>query len=236
MNILRNESGASIIEVMIGFALAGVLGVVIMNLTDMSNKNQSTALIKTDIQEIFGQFNTIFTNKTYCENTLGPLPLGSTIGAMRFSDQDVAPFAVAGQKYKSTKVQIKEMRLMPYDAATMPINQSEGTLSLHFKVTLEVLAKNYLGGKQIVKSWYPRVKMAIEIGDPGLTCIEAKLRCTNRGNDAYVAKPDSNDRASQDPTDDDGCFSFGNNHYMVRCLIPANASNINSAVVINCDI
>jgi hypothetical protein len=235
MNILRNQTGASIVEVMIGFALAGVLGVVIMNLTEMSNKNQSSALIKTDITEVFSQFNTIFTNKTYCENTLGPVPLGGTIMAMRYSDQDVAPFATVGQKYKSTKVQVKEMKLMPYDAATMPINP-DGTLSLHFKVTLEVLAKNYIGGKQVVKSWYPRVKMGVELGEQGFTCAEAKMRCTNRGNGAYVTKSDTNDPANPDPNDDDGCDSFADGHYQVRCLIPASASNINSAIVINCDI
>jgi hypothetical protein len=235
MNILRNQNGTSIIEVMVGFALAGILGVVIMNLTDMTNKNQATALVKADAQELISQFNTIFTNKTYCENTVGPVPLGGTIMAIRYSDQDVAPFAVSGQKYKSTKVQVKEMKLMPYDAATMSIN-SDGTLSLHFKVTIEILAKNYLGGKQIVKSWYPRVKMGVELGEQGFTCLEAKMRCTNRGNGAYVTKSDSNEPAVPDPNDDDGCDSFADNHYQVRCMIPASAANINSAIVISCDI
>lgn len=239
---LLSQSGMSLVQVMIAFALTGVLAVVIMNLTEQMQMQQNTALSNADIQEVVGHFNTILNNKDYCNNTFGPVKLGGTIGTLRYSsDPDAEPFAIAGQQFKKSKVQIDEMKVESFDPS-QDVLDSNGEMNLRFKVTMRKLGKKILGGKQFVKTWSPRVMLG-EISDEVTDyCETSKDQCLAKSANAkLLSLKDGEEFSSGDETKPEEWCEYANHPTnasqtvaVVGCFIPATSSNLANAVIHKC--
>jgi hypothetical protein len=239
---VNNQAGVSLVQIMVAFALLGVLSVMLMNLTEQAQKQGVTALANADVQEFVGHMNSILSNKSYCNNTLGPVKLGDTIGTLRYSDDPEAePFATAGQQYKKTKVQVVEMKVEAYDS-TKDVIDTNGEINLRFKITLTKLGKNIIGGKQFVKEWNPRVMMGEIIHQPADYCEIAKDKCLARSANAKIMDNDTDEfsTADEDKEDEwcsqmvDDSTSPPTNYATVTCFVPATSSNISTSVIHKC--
>ncbi len=81
---MRNKNGFTLLEIMIVLALLGGVGVVVMNLTKMSNQSTTKLQFDTDLTLITNEINSILTDESKCLSTLGATAAPASIDGKFF--------------------------------------------------------------------------------------------------------------------------------------------------------
>jgi hypothetical protein len=130
MMIIKNEQGMSLVQVMIGFGLAGVLALVIGSLMTQMTKTQKLAEVKQSEQEVWSLISSYVKNNVTCNNAF----IGSKPGVM-FNILEVNPTGQALRLEKDIELGkssfiTQEMKLLPN-----PAHLNEGLYEVQFELT-----------------------------------------------------------------------------------------------------
>lgn len=204
----KNQKGMSLVQIMVGFALAGVLSVVMMNLMEQQNKQQKKALLSVEETEIFSQFVRVIGQRESCDATFTAFAKGQDLKEFRYSfDPNKEPFAVVGEKFRGTKLILEEIHILT-DAEYMakhektegPIKSGTGAVVLSVRITLKRPAGTL--GAPVVQKYFD-LPVAMGKGEIiKMDSIEAvKTECLNTTDnlgcianlDTGVCDPNQND-------------------------------------------
>jgi type II secretory pathway pseudopilin PulG len=221
MRILNNDSGMSLVGVMVAIGLTGVLALILMNLAEQQSKQQKKAEVDGEMQEIFGQFRSMIGQSDSCTSTFVGLKKGDTFKEFRYDfDHNKPSFAesdIEGKvKFRGTKISLTEMRILT--------DQEVRERGLHpdtKTVVLEVTFKKPEGilGAQIIKKTFDvptKTGQGNMISEP--TKAEVAFKCGQIGGELA-------DFETGEKTDESGIMELGANHYLGYCVIPNRTSN-----------
>lgn len=182
-NSLNSQEGFSLVEIMIGFALLGVLSVFVISMFEQQNKLTNKVKVDNDLNEIRYHFLNAINDKEACEANLQAMKKGDNINFFRVNDG--APFATVGQQFKTMKIKITAMKILTDVEVTASgdtpeaIRESDGRTMVTFRVNFEKLfgKTGGLGGTTTFKDFRVSVTMGEHKTEAGPTPASVKGQC-----------------------------------------------------------
>lgn len=111
--LLRDSRGFSLVEVLIGFAMAGGLALVLVNLSEQQNKQNKKAMTDAEGVEILTQFNTMISRKSSCDATFFGQEEGTSLAEFRYNfDENADPYAQTRRRFRNTKFVLVSMQIL----------------------------------------------------------------------------------------------------------------------------
>lgn len=181
---LKNQKGFSIIQVLVAFALMGVLSVVMMGMFDQQNKLSQKVKIDGELNEVRYHFLNMLNDKIACESNLQSMKKGETINFFRVDDGD--PFATVNERFKNLAIKITGMKILTdlevTNSGQTPeqVRTEDGQTTIVFRVTFEKIG-NIIGGRDIAKDFNVRVVMGEHKWEAGPTPDAVKDACLTNG-------------------------------------------------------
>lgn len=137
--LLKNNSGFSIVEIMVAAGLLGVVSLGAMQMMNNVQKGQATSETKLEELELRRVITTILTDKTACLNSLNGVNVGSTFEQIRNSANTVV-FEKDGI-YGNGTVRLRNMIVMDKG-----VTYADGTRDVNLIVGLQKVKQMALGG------------------------------------------------------------------------------------------
>ena len=144
----KNNSGFTLVEVMIALSIAAVGALGLMKMFENSTKAQKTIEIKDDISQIHREITSLLSIEKNCRASLEGKNNNSTVSILSVANNaTLQPKFFLNQQMGSSQVSIKSMTINNVD-----LNGSDGSNSKAiFSVTYEKHSKLALGSKIITK-------------------------------------------------------------------------------------
>lgn len=115
MGILKNEKGFSLVSVLVAIGLTGVLGLILMSLSEQQVKLQKKALVEADLADALNQIRVIMTKKTSCNATFVGKKKGQPVfRLLKDNDPDAPPYAEVSDTipFRGTKILLTSLRVL----------------------------------------------------------------------------------------------------------------------------
>jgi hypothetical protein len=182
--ILKSQRGFSLVQIMVAFALVGVLSVIMMKMFEQ--QNQLTTRVKSDneLNEIQYHFLNMLNDKIACESNIQSMKKGDAINFFRVDDGD--PFATAGEKFKNLNIKITSMKILT-DAEVLasgqkpqPVRTEDGRSMIVFRVGFQRMG-NVIGGRDKFKDFNISVTLGEHKWETGPTATAVKTACHTNG-------------------------------------------------------
>ena len=169
---LINQKGFSLVQVMIAFALAGGLSLVIMRQMQNMGKAQKLAEVKNSINETFGTIGNYIKNDTVCSSAFSTIKPGESFDLLEINASGTGLSLQKGQEMGNTKVIIENMMIMNTPAE---VDSDQGLYEVTFRLTLQKKAGDYyMAGTssrkdftflaQLCEPWFNLYKDPMEFG------------------------------------------------------------------------
>lgn len=179
----NSEAGFSLVEIMIGFALLGVLSIFVMSMFEQQNKLTSKVKIDNELNEVKYHFLNAINDKEACEANLQAMKKGDKIAFFRVNAG--APFATVGEQFKNMKIKINEMKILTDLEVTAagdtvePVRATDGRTMISFRVKFEKLFSKAggVGVKDSYKDFRISVTMGEHKSEAGPTPPSVKAQC-----------------------------------------------------------
>jgi competence protein ComGC len=180
----NSQRGFSLVQIMVAFALVGVLSLIMMRMFDQ--QNQLTGKVKSDneLNEVQYHFLNMLNDKIACEANLQSMKKGDEINFFRVDDGD--PFATVGERFKNLGIKITGMKILT-DAEVTASGQTpqlvrveDGRSMIVFRVKFERLG-NVIGGKTKFKDFHVSVVLGEHKWETGPTATSVKNACVSNG-------------------------------------------------------
>ena len=154
---LKNQLGASMVQVMIAAGMIGGLSLVLSELMKQQAKTKRTAELDTEINMITDLIRKAINNKEMCDASFAGVGLGDNIEGIRLSQTSDQYFCKAREKFKASKIYISSLRLLTKDEqadiqSNFSINKA-GTSEVVVEILMEKQGDGY-GGKHIKKRFH----------------------------------------------------------------------------------
>jgi hypothetical protein len=162
-DLINNNYGLSLVEVMIAAGLLGVVSLGAMQMMNNVQKGQVTSETKLEEFELKRSFSNILSNKDACQNSLSGVTIGSTFDQVKNSANAVV-FEKDGV-YGNQTVYIESMRIVDNGAT-----YADGSRDVGLVVTMRKIKQMALGGRSISFTLPLRV-MAPNATGPISTCF-----------------------------------------------------------------
>lgn len=194
------QRGFSLVQVMVGFALLGVLSMFMMGLFDQQNKLSSRAKMDADLAEMRSLFQSMLNNIAICEMNMAHSK-GQDMDFFLLEAEE--PFATINTRFKNSNLMVKRMHILS-DAEVQsktgepapPVSSSDGFTTITFRVEVQKLNKT-LGGSDINLDFSVAVHMGEVVPKAGPSPSNVKAQCFADGfvvaDSLYRHKPEYND-------------------------------------------
>jgi hypothetical protein len=154
---LKNQVGASMVQVMIAAGMIGGLSLVLSELMKQQAKTKRTAELDTEINMITDLIRKAINNKEMCDASFAGVGLGDNIEGIRLSQTSDQYFCKAREKFKASKIYISSLRLLTKEEqadiqSNFFINEA-GTSEVVVEILMEKQGDGY-GGKHIKKRFH----------------------------------------------------------------------------------
>jgi hypothetical protein len=184
--LLRNDSGFSLVQVIVAMGIAGMLSVFLMRLTENMQRTQRYAEVKNNELEIFSRVGNYLNIPSMCNAAVGQLRPGDQFNILQFNTQGLGSKWIKGEEITGTGLIVHNLQIR-----TNPIPMGDKGL---YEVTLRMTLKRkdgklLMAGTTKVKD-YAFVARLCEgttfIIDGAVNYGGALQRCHNLGNSAGV--------------------------------------------------
>jgi Tfp pilus assembly protein PilE len=187
---ILNDTGISMVQVMIAGAMLAGLAVVSMRIMDNQTKMTQKMYSDTDMMQFKGIVSSFFNQQRTCTNALSGLKKGEDFQSLRFQDQslDVSQdnsFLTVGDPLGSTGFTLTSLRVLTDDEA-INSNVSIGNITgLNNYVVVRMgleQTKNVLGGKNKILDFPVVVDLGDKVAIAHQTANEVEERCETNYN------------------------------------------------------
>jgi hypothetical protein len=199
MGISRNEKGISLVSVLVAIGLTGVLGLILMSLSEQQMKQQKKALVEADLSDAINQIRVIMTKKVSCNATFIGKKKGQPVfRLLKDTDPDTAPYAEVSDTFpfRGTKILLTNLRVLTdEEVANLGRTVEEGVVILDAEFRRP---GNVLGGQTIRKQIdlpvvYGREELIYHpISESGVV----SLCKSQHGNKSFIKSLTSGERAN----------------------------------------
>jgi hypothetical protein len=193
---VKTERGFSIVQVMVAFALMGVLSMFMMGVFDQQNKMSSRVKTDQELNDLRSLLATLLKNPTLCEMNMGH-PKGQDLDHIMLENGEA--FAAVNERFRNSSLMVKRMRILS-DSELKPgtnysVSSTDGFTTIVFRVVLQKLNKSY-GGQDISIDFEIPVYMGEVLSKAGPTASNVKSQCFDSGmkvaDSLYRHKPEYN--------------------------------------------
>jgi hypothetical protein len=165
---VNNNSGFSLVSVMIAIGLTGGLALILVNLSEQQNKIAKKGFIDNEMNEVLAHFNSMLVKKESCTANFVGQKKGTDLTEFRYSfEPDAEPFARKDDGdgidekedyFRGTKIRVTQMRILTDEEFKAAYNRSPELGLLAFQVTFKKPDIG-VGGKEFKKLFELRVRM-----------------------------------------------------------------------------
>lgn len=181
-----NQTGMSLVQVMIAFALVGALSLVIMKLMENTRKQQKYIEVKNNEQSFLAQVGNYINNETICNAAFIGFRAGESFNVLQFNTKGEGSKFEMGKEIGNSGLLVEELSLLPN-----PVQMNTSGL---YEVTFRIRTKRKDGdyamaGTSKNKDFKVLAKLCEPWDFPYRDSIEynkAKNTCTLEGKKAGV--------------------------------------------------